>query len=198
MAFDLGGYNEVPERIREFRDKYPEGSFQPFDPSNPYRIERIGDQAFVVYVAAAYRDPWDRRPGIGCAWEPFPGKTTYTHDSELQNAETSAWGRAIVAALAADAKKVATAHDARAREPEKRIANTIRKALAARLERLTEEQAAFARPLWKDAQLPPVTHLSDMPASRLEVAVAILDEAEAISDESDAPNQTPDPVEEIF
>jgi hypothetical protein len=30
-----------------------------------------------------------RRPGIGMAWEPFPGRTPYTKASELMNAETS-------------------------------------------------------------------------------------------------------------
>ena len=34
-----------------------------------------------------------------------PGLTPYTKNSELQNAETSAWGRALVAVLAADTKE---------------------------------------------------------------------------------------------
>ena len=56
-------------------------------------------------MALAYRAPDDPMPGIGTAWEPFPGRTPYTRDSELMNAETSAWGRAIVATLAADTNK---------------------------------------------------------------------------------------------
>jgi hypothetical protein len=60
---------------------------------------------FIVYSAAAYRDEADSRPGIGVAWEAFPGQTPYTAGSELMNAETSAWGRAIVAALASDSKR---------------------------------------------------------------------------------------------
>jgi hypothetical protein len=39
-------------------------------------------------------------------------------NSELQNAETSAWGRAIVACLAADTQKIATANDVRNRQAE--------------------------------------------------------------------------------
>ena len=35
----------------------------------------------------------------------MPGKTPYTRDSEVMVAETSAWGRAIVAALAGDTKR---------------------------------------------------------------------------------------------
>jgi hypothetical protein len=54
---------------------------------------------------------------VGLAWEPVPGKTSYTRDSELQNAETSAWGRAIVAVLAADTKKgIASAEEVQSRQ----------------------------------------------------------------------------------
>lgn len=113
-------YVPVNERIAEFRAKHPEGSLQPADLANPYRVEIVGDKAFIVFVAAAYRTPDDQRPGIGTAWEPFPGPTNFTRNSELQNAETSAWGRAIVACLAADTKRgIATAEDVRNREGEK-------------------------------------------------------------------------------
>ena len=89
-------------RIAEFRAKYPEGSLQPVSLEEPFKVLTIGDKSFITYVAAAYRTPDDKCPGVGVAWEPFPGRTPYTRDSELMNAETSAWGRAIVAALAAD------------------------------------------------------------------------------------------------
>lgn len=113
---DLGDYVEVSERIVEFRQSHPDGSLRPVDPAQPYRIETIGGDTFVVVVAAAYRNPEDALPGIGMAWEPYPGKTSFTRGSELQNAETSAWGRAIVAALAADTKRgIATADDVRIR-----------------------------------------------------------------------------------
>lgn len=104
----LGDYVDVAQRIREFRDKYPHGSLQPLNHEEPFTITTIGDRIFVVYVAVAYRTPDDTRPGIGLAWEPFPGRTPYTANSELQNAETAAWGRAIVAALAGDTKKIAS------------------------------------------------------------------------------------------
>ena len=101
----LSDYVDVPARIAEFRAKFPDGSLQPADLTQPYRVETIADRTYVVVVAAAYRTPDDPRPGIGMAYEQFPGRTPYTRDSELQNAETSAWGRAIVAALAADTKR---------------------------------------------------------------------------------------------
>jgi hypothetical protein len=123
MAYDdsrLSDYVDVPQRIAEFRGKYPNGSLQPADIAIPYRVERIGDKTFVVVVAAAYRTPDDPRPGIGMAYEQFPGRTPYTKDSELQNAETSAWGRAIVAALAADTKRsVASQEEVRNRQADR-------------------------------------------------------------------------------
>lgn len=116
MQFDMSGYVDVAERIRIFREKYPNGSLQPADLSKPYDVITVGEKMFVVYVAAAYREPNDARPGIGVAWEPFPGTTPYTRDSELMNVETSAWGRAIIAALAADTQKIASAQEVRNRQ----------------------------------------------------------------------------------
>lgn len=116
----LSDYVDVPARIAEFRSKHPEGSLQPANPAEPYKVERIGDKTYVVVVAAAYRTPDDARPGIGMAYEQWPGRTPYTKDSELQNAETSAWGRAIVAVLAADTKRsVASAEEVRNRRADR-------------------------------------------------------------------------------
>ena len=69
------------------------------------------DRAIIVAKAYAYRTPDDPRPGIGHAQESFPGKTPYTRDSELMNAETSAWGRSIVAVLAADTRRGVASRD---------------------------------------------------------------------------------------
>jgi len=102
MPVDLKDYNTVAMRIAEFRAKHPEGSLRPVNLEEPFRVLDLGGRQFIVYAAYAYRSPEDQQPGVGVAWEPFPGRTPYTKDSELMNAETSAWGRAIVAALAAD------------------------------------------------------------------------------------------------
>lgn len=114
MAF-AKDYVDVATRIRDFKNEYPTGSLQ------QVRVEfhTIGEQTFVLYVAACYRTPDDERPGIGSAWEPVPGKTPYTKDSELMVAETSAWGRAIVAATGAETKnngKIASADEVNARK----------------------------------------------------------------------------------
>lgn len=114
MAF-AKDYVDVATRIRDFKAEYPTGSLQ------QVRLEfhTIGEQTFVLYVAACFRTPDDQRPGIGSAWEPVPGKTPYTKDSEIMVAETSAWGRAIVAATGADTKNsgsVASADEVKARQ----------------------------------------------------------------------------------
>jgi hypothetical protein len=114
MSIDLGSYNTVADRMREFFDRYPDGCLRP---AAPWRVEQIGDKAFVVFEAAAYRTADDPNPGVGTAWEPFPGRTQFTRDSELMNAETSAWGRAILAVGAADTRKgVASAEEVRNRQ----------------------------------------------------------------------------------
>lgn len=121
MGFDLGDYKDVAQRIADFKAKHPEGCLRPANAEQPYDVVTIGSQFFIVYAAAAYRTPDDPTPGIGVAWEPFPGKTSYTKDSELQNAETSAWGRAIVAVLASESKSVASAEDVRNRQADAEV-----------------------------------------------------------------------------
>jgi hypothetical protein len=96
------GYIDVSERIIEFRGKYPEGSLAQVSLEF---LRDFGGKDWVVYTAAAYRGPEDVLPGVGTAWEPVPGPTAFTRDSEVQNAETAAWGRAMVAALAVDTNK---------------------------------------------------------------------------------------------
>lgn len=116
----LSDYVDVPARIAEFRAKYPDGSLQPANLGEPFKVQQIGDKTYIVVVAAAYRSPTDERPGVGMAYEQWPGRTPYTKDSELQNAETSAWGRAIVAALAADTKRsVASSEEVRNRQADR-------------------------------------------------------------------------------
>jgi hypothetical protein len=104
-------YVEVPDRIKAFKEKFPEGCLRRKD----WHIETVGDHTFIVYTALAYRTPDDPMPGEGTAWEPFPGKTPYTRDSELMNAETSAWGRAL-AALGFIGKKIASREEVEARQ----------------------------------------------------------------------------------
>jgi len=151
----MADYVDVAERIRTFREKHPDGSLQPLDLAKPYEIITIGDKTFVVYVAAAYRTPDDTRPGIGTAWETFPGLTPYTKGSEIQNAESSAWGRAIVASLAADTKKIASRDEVAARRAERdqHPSTTPAKAPAKASQTVPSVVTDSARPLATQAQI---------------------------------------------
>lgn len=142
-------YITVAERIVEFRTKYPKGSLQPWDPAKPYTLDTINGNPVFVVVAAAYREPGDERPGIGMAYEPIPGSTPYTRGSELQNAETAAWGRAIVAVLAADTNRgIASMEEVAAQEA--REAQTQR---APQQQRASQQQQppAVDYSAWTDA-----------------------------------------------
>jgi hypothetical protein len=112
MAFNMDGYVDVAERIRLAIEKWPEASFQ----NMATRLVSCKDQTFVEVTVALYRTPEDARPAIATAWEPIPGLTPYTKDSEMMNAETSAMGRAVIAA-GIPSKKVASAEEIRNRKP---------------------------------------------------------------------------------
>ena len=98
-------YIPVNERIAAFYAKHPEGSLQ----SEMVELS----ESRVVMRAYAYRSPTDERPGIGYSSMNIPGSTSFTRGSEVENCETSAWGRAI-AALGFEVKRgIATAEDVR-------------------------------------------------------------------------------------
>lgn len=119
MSDSTDDYVSVAERIAEFSTRYPMGSL---GMAEPFRIEHMPNGAtFVAVTATAVRYPGDSNPGIGMAWEPVPGLTEYTRDSELQNAQTSAWGRAITAVFAADVRKgIASSDEVRNRRADQR------------------------------------------------------------------------------
>ena len=111
-------YIDVASRIVEFRKTWPQGSLTQVSLEF---LKDFGGKDWVVYTAAAYRSPEDQNPGIGTAWEPVPGPTRFTKDSEVQNAETAAWGRAMMASLAVDARKgIASSEEVRNRTVEMR------------------------------------------------------------------------------
>jgi hypothetical protein len=128
-------YIDVATRIVEFREKFPTGSLQ----QHSVEFVHVNGKDWVVYTAAAYRTPDDIRPGMGTAWEPIPGPTNFTRDSEVQNAETAAWGRAMVAALAVDTKVgIASLQEVRNRQVESAPARNW----AAETEKLVDRDSA--------------------------------------------------------
>ena len=114
--YEDSGYVDVAERIRQLKLVYPEAVLRPANPLEPFKLMDIGGREFIVYTAACYKSPDDPLPAIAVAAEPSFGKTPFTKDSEVMNAETSAWGRAILACLACDSHKVASADEVRNRK----------------------------------------------------------------------------------
>lgn len=86
MAF-ANDYVPVNERIEAFYAAHPEGSIQ-------CEIHTLTD-ALVIMRATVYRDRDDPRPSVAHSMLGIPGKTNFTRGSEVENAETSAVGRAI-------------------------------------------------------------------------------------------------------
>ena len=90
--FDLGDYVEVKDRIKLFYELFGQGRLV----TGEVRLTTEPDGVPRVMVQGlAYRSPDDQLPGVGWSWMALPGTTSYTKGSELENVETSAWGRAI-------------------------------------------------------------------------------------------------------
>jgi hypothetical protein len=107
MSIDLSNYVDVAERIRLFFEAHPAGSIQATTP-HPIIIQ---DSVFLEVTATVYRTPDDTRPSVATAWEPFPGTTPYTRNSEAMNCETSAAGRALAFLGFGVRRSVASAED---------------------------------------------------------------------------------------
>ena len=114
MAFDLKDYVTVPERVAEFYRQHPDGRIV----SEPPKVIDLGSQIFIGVTTSVYRSPEDDLPCIASAWEPFPGKTQFTRESEMMNAETSAIGRALAAAGILASRSLASANEVAARQPD--------------------------------------------------------------------------------
>ena len=107
----LGDYLEVKDRLEAVRAKYPDGRL-----TSTWQMVDVGGVAHVV-VRAEWKQTADDHPSVGHSWMAIPGRTPYTKGSELENAETSAWGRALVAGLVADTRRsVASADEIRAKD----------------------------------------------------------------------------------
>jgi hypothetical protein len=104
------GYIEVKDRIAEFYAKYPNGAIR----TNVYSM----DESLVVVGAEVFQDKDDTLPiGTGFSSMEIPGSTSFTRGSEIENAETSAVGRAIAMAGFSVHKSVASADEVAAKVP---------------------------------------------------------------------------------
>jgi hypothetical protein len=106
--FTLGDYVEVKDRIALFYEMFGQGRLV----TEEVRATTEPDGKPRIWVkAAAYRTVDDAHPGIGWSWMELPGTTPYTKGSELENTETSAWGRAIASLGILILKGIATGNE---------------------------------------------------------------------------------------
>lgn len=89
MSFSLDNYVDVPTRLKMLFEQYPNASVV----ADPPCIREIGGHAFIEVTVTITCNDEHGRMGRASAWEAFPGRTPYTKDSEMMNAETSAIGR---------------------------------------------------------------------------------------------------------
>lgn len=107
MSWDLKDYVDVPARLKMLAERFPDVRIVEHEP----RIINIGDKLFLQVKVQAWRTPDDQHPAIAYCWEPFPGDTPYTRDSEQMNAATSALGRLCALLLPGAFAKQASANE---------------------------------------------------------------------------------------
>lgn len=90
MAFDMSNYVDVATRVKLLLERYPNASIL----CTPPEVRTVDDRAFIAVTCTIEVNDGSGRTARASAWEPFPGRTPYTRDSEAMNAETSAVGRA--------------------------------------------------------------------------------------------------------
>jgi hypothetical protein len=110
----LKDYTDVKERIRLFYAKHPDGRL--VTDRVEYWLEV--EPPRIVVAALAYRTPDDPLPGKGWSWMILPGTTNFTRGSEIENTETSAWGRAIGSLGIGIGSSIASAEEVKAKEGE--------------------------------------------------------------------------------
>ena len=92
MAFSLDNYVDVATRLRLAFDKYPDLRIQE---TAREVIEMPDKSCFIRCTVTVWRDGLDVIPSIATACELYPGKTSFSKNSENEVGFTSALGRAL-------------------------------------------------------------------------------------------------------
>jgi hypothetical protein len=108
---DLSNYVDVPTRFASALERWPELRII----ENRPEIITIADKTFISVTMQAWRTPDDPVPAQATCFEPFPGKTSFTRDSEQMNASTSALGR-VLGLMMSFGPKMASAEEVRNRQ----------------------------------------------------------------------------------
>jgi hypothetical protein len=91
MAFDLSEYVDCKTRLKQALKVFPQLRIVEHRPE----ITQVGDQLFIECSVTVSRDPDDPIPVTAYIFEPYPGKTTFTKNSEQANGATSVLARAL-------------------------------------------------------------------------------------------------------
>ena len=110
---DLTNYVDVPTRFKLALDKWPDLRIVESKPE----VVTIGDKTFISVTMSAWRTADDPMPCQATCWEPFPGKTSFTRDSEQMNASTSVLGR-LLGLMMPFGPKMASAEEVQNRQPD--------------------------------------------------------------------------------
>ena len=123
MSFDIGDYVDVKTRLKMALDKFPDLRISESAPL----LVNVGDREFIQTMVIVWRSADDMMPTQAYNWEPFPGRTPYTKDSEQQNSATSALGRALGYLGMGIETSIASANEVRARrDTSERLATPAR------------------------------------------------------------------------
>lgn len=117
---DLSNYVDVPTRFKLALDKWPDLRLVESKPE----VVTIGDKTFISVTMSAWRTPDDPMPCQATCWEPYPGKTSFTRDSEQMNASTSVLGR-LLGLMMPFGPKMASAEEVRNRQPDTNAPATL-------------------------------------------------------------------------
>jgi hypothetical protein len=117
---DLSNYVDVPERFKQALAKWPDLRVM----ENRPEIVTIGDKTFISVTMQIWRTPDDPIPAQATCFEPFPGKTSFTRDSEQMNASTSCLGRCL-GLMMSFGNKMASAEEVRNRQLETNAPATL-------------------------------------------------------------------------
>lgn len=141
-------YREVPERIAEWYRRWPDGRIE-------CEVIELNEDR-VTMKALVYRTQDDTPAGVGHSFMNIPGKTNFTRDSEIENAETSAVGRALVMA-GIPSKRVSSDTEVEAKQTTGQPSDTIDQATVKALQKLFASPAqalATARDALANPDLP--------------------------------------------
>ena len=115
---DLSNYVDVPTRFAALLAKWPELRIKEHRPE----IITIGDKTFISVTMQAWRTPDDPIACMATCFEPFPGLTSFTRNSEQMNASTSCLGR--LAGLMMSFPKMASLEEVVNRQTEQKPARS--------------------------------------------------------------------------